>query len=91
MKLISTGVTDILTIADLRKEIKKANLILAKIRFGNLERVAALTKPEALLFIFGLEDHLTPSDLEMYTNRFGYVEISPSDRLGKRTRTVHLG
>lgn len=59
------------TIPQLRKAIRGARLVMVQLRFGTDEQWVKISKREALDFIEGYADHVSPRDLEMFGNSFG--------------------
>lgn len=80
----------IMTIPELRKFVKKADVIFAMVRFGCSEEWLKITKKEALFLLDGFEDGDTPKDLEMFGDSFGSLETVISIA-GTRLKTLYLG
>ena len=78
---------EIHSIPELRKYIKKADLILGMLHFGVVEKRIKVSKKEALYLIEDLEDSETAEDLGIYGSNFGSIEID--DKTGKMT--LYLG
>lgn len=66
--------TTIMTVSELRKAIKVADMILIQVRFGVYESWVKISKIEANDIVKSMSPVTTPGGFEMYTGTFGYVE-----------------
>lgn len=76
----------IMTIPELRKFIKEADVVLGVLRFGASESWIKISKKEALFLVRDYADTDTPEELEMFGGSFGSLEIETDG-----TMTLHLG
>ena len=70
----------IMTLKELKSEIKKADVVYGTLRFGSTATCVKISKKEALTFVDELVDSTdgsdaTPEDFEMYGGCFGAKEI----------------
>ena len=65
--------TDLMTIREVRRAVRKAQSVFVEARFGVAERDIKITKSEAIGLLATFEDDTTPEQAEMYSGRFGVV------------------
>jgi hypothetical protein len=63
--------TDITTVTEFRKAVRKAREVLAQVRFGTSERWVRISKADALTLVAGMARDTTPEDAELYSGIFG--------------------
>lgn len=68
--------TDLMTIPETRKAIRKAREVLMQPRFGSSEAWVRISKVEALDLLSNYKDDATPEHCEMYGGRFGELDVS---------------
>lgn len=66
--------TTIMTVSELRKAIKKADVVMIQVRFGVYESWIKISKIEATVIANSMSPDTTPGSFEMYSGEFGYVE-----------------
>ena len=66
-----TTATQINTIRELRKAIRKARRVMVSPRFGNFEGLVRISKADALWMIQSYNGDATADDIEMYGGELG--------------------